>query len=76
METLINIGIFITYLMVACGALMAIGFGIKKMAENPENAKKTLYTIGGLIAVLVISYIIASDEVLKSFEKYGITEST
>jgi len=76
METLINIGIILTYLMVGFAALTAIGFGVKKMMSNPENAKKTLYTIGGLLAVLLFSYIIASDEVLGSFEKYGITEST
>lgn len=76
METLINLGIILTYLMVGLAALAAIGFGVKKMIANTENAKKTLYTIGGLIAVLLFSYLIASDEVLASFEKYNITEST
>ena len=76
MESIINIGIILTYLMVGAGALTAIGFGIKKMAERPENATKTLYTIGGLIVVLIFAYVIASDEVLKSFEKYSISKST
>ena len=76
MESLINIGIILTYLMIGIGALIAIGFGIKKMMSNTENAKKTLYTIGGLVAVLLFSYLIASDEVLKSFEKYEITSTT
>ena len=75
MEILINIGIILTYLMVACAAIIAIGFGIKKMIANTENAKKTLYTIGGLIIVLLFSYIFASDEVLGSYEKYNITAS-
>ena len=76
MEILINIGIILTYLMVGFAALTAIGFGIKKMIANTENAKKTLYTVGGLIAVLLVSYLIASNEVLASFEKYEITPST
>ena len=76
MLTLINIGIILTYLMIGCGALIAIGFGVKKMMTNTENAKKTLYTIAGLIAVLLFSYLIASDEVLRSYEKYEITTST
>ena len=76
MESLINIGIILTYLMVGSAALIAIGFGIKKMIANTDNAKKTLYTIGGLIAVLIFAYVIASDEVLKSFEKYSISKST
>ena len=61
--------------MVAFAALTAIGFGIKKMMRKTNNAKKTLYTIGGLVAVLIFSYLIASDEVLGSYEKYEITGS-
>ena len=76
MESLINIGIILTYLMIAFAALTAIGFGIKKMMLKTNNAKKTLYTIGGLIAVLIFSYLIASDEVLGSYDKYKITAST
>ena len=76
METLINIGIILTYLMVAIAALTAIGFGIKKMIANTENAKKTLYTIAGLVVILLFSYLIASNEVLTSFEKYEISAST
>jgi hypothetical protein len=76
MESLINIGIILTYLMIGIGSLIAVGFGIKKTIANTENTKKTLYTIGGLVAVLLFSYLIASDEVLKSFEKYEITAST
>ena len=62
--------------MVAFAALTAIGFGIKKMMRKTNNAKKTLYTIGGLVAVLIFSYLIASDEVLGSYDKYEITAST
>jgi len=76
MESLINIGIILTYLMVGFAALTAIGFGIKKMMQKTNNAKKTLYTIGGLVTVLIFSYLIASDEVLGSYEKYEITAST
>ena len=76
MESLINIGIILTYLMVGFAALTAIGFGVKKMIANTENAKKTLYTIIGLVVVLLFSYLIASNEVLGSFEKYEITAST
>ena len=76
MESLINIGIIVTYLMIGFAALAAIGFGIKRLMSNTKNAKKTLYTLGGLVAVILFSYLIASDEVLPSFEKYEITAST
>ena len=76
MESLINIGIILTYLMVGFAALAAIGFGIKQMMQKTNNAKKTLYTIGGLVVVLIFSYLIASDEVLNSYEKYETTASS
>ena len=76
MESLINIGIILTYVMVAFAALAAIGFGIIKMMQNTNNAKKTLYTAGGLVVALIIAYVLASDEVLNSYEKYKITASS
>ena len=76
MEILINWGIILTYIMVAFAAFAAIGFGIKQMMQKTNNAKKTLYTIGGLFVIIILSYVTASDEVLGSYEKYEITAST
>jgi len=71
MENLINIGLILTYVMVAFAALVAVVFGIIKMIQNWEW--KILYIIGGLVVALIISYILASDEVLDSYTKYNIT---
>ena len=76
MESLINIGIILTYLMVAFAAFAAIGFGIKQMMQNTNNAKNTLYTLGGLISLFIIAYVLADGEVLKSYEKYKISQAT
>ena len=76
MENLINIGIILTYVMIAFAALTAIGFGVKKMIQNTNNAKKTLYTAGGLVVAFIIAYVLASDEVLNSYNKYEITASS
>ena len=75
MESLINIGIILTYCMVALGALTAIGFGMMKMMQNTANAKKTIYTIIGLASAFIIAYLFASDEILNSYEKYEISAS-
>ncbi|MDG2138713.1 MAG: hypothetical protein P8J77_00730 [Flavobacteriales bacterium] len=75
MDSLINIGIIITYIMIGFAALSAISFGVKKMLSNTKNAKKTLYAILGLIVVCILSYLIASDEILNSYEKYKISAS-
>jgi hypothetical protein len=76
METLINFGIILTYVMVAIATIIAIVFGIIQMMQNKKNAKKILYSMLGLIAVILLSYIMASDEVLGAYEKYEITAST
>ena len=76
MENLINIGINLTYVMIAFAALAAVGFGIKNMIQNTDNAKKTLYTAGGLVVIFIIAYLLASDEILESYKKHEITAST
>ena len=76
MESLVNIGIILSYVMVAFAALTAVGFGIKKMMQNTNNAKKTLYTAGGLVVVFLLSFLLASDEILDSYEKYKTTASS
>jgi hypothetical protein len=76
MESLVNIGIILSYVMVAFASLTAVGFGVKKMMQNYNNAKKTMYTVGGLVAVLIFSYLIAPDEVLVAYKKYEVTAST
>jgi hypothetical protein len=76
MESLINIGIILTYVMVAFAALAAIGFGVKQMMQKTGNAKKTLYSIGGLLAIILLSYLMASDEVLGfiTVDEYSVPE--
>ena len=75
MENLINVGIIVTYIMVSFAALATIGFGVKKMLQNTENAKKTIYTIVGLIVILIIAYLFASDATA-GYEKYETTAKT
>ena len=102
MESLINIGIIITYLMIIAGGVIiltkkywpyflaafvlvivinsflfsalwllpylvaiTILFPIvESFILGSKNAKKMLYSFGGLIAILIISYLMASDQVL------------
>ena len=51
---LINIGIIITYIMVFGAALSVAVFSVMQMMKSPKNAKKTLYTVVGLVVVLVV----------------------
>ena len=73
---LVNFGIITSYIMVGFAALATIGFGVQKMMQNTNNTKKTMYTVGGLVIVFIISYLFASNEVLSSYEKYETTASS
>tara|TARA_B110000196_G_C21130040_1_gene657988 strand:- start:1063 stop:1392 length:330 start_codon:yes stop_codon:yes gene_type:complete len=75
MDNLINIGILVTYVMIGIATLTIIVFGVKNILSNTRNTKKTLYTILGLVVICVVSYLIASDEVLQSYEKYKISST-
>mgnify|MGYP001329270169 CR=1 FL=1 len=77
-DFLINIGLWLTYIMVAGGAFAAIAFPMMFLAKNPEKAKGALMGIGVLIAVFIISYIFASSEIMEfpGSEKFGMTESS
>ena len=76
MESLINAGIIITYVMIGFATIVSVGFGIKQMISKTNSAKKILFSIGGLAVIILLSYFMASDEVLASYEKYEITAST
>tara|TARA_B110000014_G_C19889863_1_gene460417 strand:+ start:16 stop:339 length:324 start_codon:yes stop_codon:yes gene_type:complete len=65
-EILIDIGLILAYLMIAFAALTAIGFGVKKMMIKTNNSKKTLYTIGGLVVIFIIAYLLASEKTIST----------
>lgn len=77
-DFLINAGLWLTYIMIAGGALAAIAFPVMFLVKNPEKAKGALKGIVGLIVVFVISYIIASGQIMEfpGSEKFGMTESS
>ena len=114
MESLINIGIILTYLMIIAGGVIILTkkywpyflaayilvivinsflFStlwllpylvvitilfpiIESFILGSKDAKKMLYSFGGLITILIFSYLMASDEVLGSYEKYNTTASS
>jgi len=74
-----NLDIFywFTILMFSVATCVIIAFEIIGMITNHKNSKKTLLSIGGLLAVLALAYFgFSSDEVFDSYAQYGITNST
>tara|TARA_A100001037_G_scaffold204394_1_gene182854 strand:- start:492 stop:899 length:408 start_codon:yes stop_codon:yes gene_type:complete len=76
-----NLGLIIAYLLVASATLTILVFGVKK-AFDATNRKKTMYKIGGLFVIGLISYFLASqnlflnDEIKGIYDKYGVTSAT
>jgi len=75
---LINVGLYLTYLMIAGAAIAAIAFPVIFLAKNPAKAKSALMGIGALLVITIVSYIIASGEVMNfpGAEKFGMTEAS
>lgn len=77
-DFLINASLWLTYLMIAGAAIAAIAFPVMYLAKHPEQAKDALKGIGGLVALVIISYLLASGEVMEfpGSEKFGMTEAS
>tara|TARA_A100001234_G_C12640204_1_gene391662 strand:+ start:3920 stop:4363 length:444 start_codon:yes stop_codon:yes gene_type:complete len=65
-------GVFVSCL----GVITILMPVIISILDKSKNNKKMLYALGGLFIVLLISYLIASNELLESYEKYKITSAT
>ena len=50
----------ITYLLLAVAVLFSFYFAFQKLFSTKENIKKALFSIGGFLAIVLISYIAAS----------------
>ena len=64
-----------TYLLIGIATVLAVVFPVIFMIQNPKGIKKTLVGIGVMILFFLVAYLIASDEVLPKYEKYGVDPS-
>ena len=77
-DFLINAGLILTYVMIGTATLAAIVYPLMFLSKNPTKGKTALMGIGGLLLVAVVSYIIASGDLLTfpGSEKFGMTEAS
>jgi hypothetical protein len=77
-DFLINGGLILTYIMIAVAALAAIVYPLVFLAKNPSKGKNALMGIGGLLFITVISYVLASGDIMTfpGSEKFGMTEAS
>lgn len=53
-----------SYAMVLIATLATLGFSLLNLILNPKALKQTLLVLVGAVALVVISYLLASDQVL------------
>lgn len=72
-NTLINIGLYLTYALFVIAIIALLGFSIKQFIGNIAKSKETLYGIIGLIVIFAISYLCASSTDVSEalFKKVG-----
>jgi predicted ABC-type exoprotein transport system permease subunit len=62
-ETVINAGIIVAYILLGMAALVAIVGPMIQLVVNFKNAKTTLLGVAVLVAILLIGYSLATNEV-------------
>jgi len=75
-DFMIDAGLYLAYALFGVGVLAAVGFPLVEMVTNLESAKKTLLSVGSLMVIFGLSYVLSGNEVLDSYQKFGITASS
>lgn len=73
MDSLINIGIYITYVLLIAAIAGAILFPVIQTFGDLKKAKGSLIGIGAAVALFLISYAISSPETGAFYDKFNIS---
>jgi hypothetical protein len=75
-DFMIDAGLYLSYAMFFVAFLAALAFPIWEIATSMEAAKKALVSVGSAAVIFGLSYALSGNEVLPSYEKFGITAFT
>jgi hypothetical protein len=65
---LVGSALGITYVAMFIATIAALGFGIKMFIEKAKEDKSTIYGVLGFVALMLVSYLIASSDVAESWK--------
>src|SRR3989338_4470527 len=71
-EIWVNIGLYISYLMLFCSILLIIGWPVLHAIRNPKELKKTGMALASLLVLFLISYVFSDSVVTPACEKFGL----
>jgi hypothetical protein len=67
-DIIINISLYLAYLMIAVAVIAAVVFPIVYLVQDPKKAKGSLYGVLGLGVIFAASYLISSSEFFKDVQ--------
>lgn len=70
---MIDFGLYVMYILTVVAVLCATAFPLIYMIKNFQEAKKTLLGVAVLVGIFLLSFAIASGEVLPAWEKFNIS---
>lgn len=75
MNVLIDIGLYFSYALLGITALAMIIFPIRYMIKHPAEAKYPMISIGVVIGIFLVGFLLSSSDVPAMFTKYEIGNS-
>lgn len=70
---MIDLGLYLFYILLVIAVACATVFPLIYMVKNFQEAKKTLIGVVVLLGIFLLSYAIASGDVLPSWERFNIS---
>ncbi|MFM7497464.1 MAG: hypothetical protein ACKOPP_07180 [Bacteroidota bacterium] len=75
-DYMIDAGLYLSYAMFFIAFLAALAFPLWEIVTNLEAAKRALVSVGSAAVIFGLSYALSGNEVLPSYDKFGITPFT
>ena len=69
---LIDIGIYVTYVLFFVALISAIVLPLINAIKNPAGLLKSLFGVGGLVVLFLVSYGLSGDEVSAKAASFGL----
>jgi hypothetical protein len=71
-ETLVNLGLYLSYILLFVSVIGALVFPIIKLLDQPKVLIRTGIGIGVMLGIFLLSWIFSGDEVTKLYENFNV----
>ncbi len=72
MDGVINIGLYLTYILIGIAVIAVVVLPLIKALDNPKTLVSTAIGLGVLLVVFFISYFISGNEVLTTYTAQNV----